>query len=120
MFTTTLKLASICLLALGGMPGGCQRSEPDRHEASSQTATPQDLPASAASSVAAPAEPTGPAWQAMAPHADAAVYVNAVGEEMDGCSRQSSDAYGDNYEWLRDLKRKFDPANMFRQNTEPR
>lgn len=61
-------------------------------------------------------------WKAMGPYADASVYVNAVCDEIAGGTRKAGDAYGANYERLRDLKGKFDPDNVFRNNTniEPR
>ena len=61
-------------------------------------------------------------WKAMGPYADASVYVNAVCDEIEGGTRKAGDAYGANYERLRDLKGKFDPDNVFRNNTniEPR
>jgi FAD/FMN-containing dehydrogenase len=56
-------------------------------------------------------------WRALEPFADASIYVNAVCEDNEGGSRKPRDAYGANYERLRDLKRRFDPNNVFRQNT---
>lgn len=50
---------------------------------------------------------------AMRPHATGGVYVNVLGtgeEERVGC------AYGANYERLAEMKRKWDPDNLFRMN----
>jgi FAD/FMN-containing dehydrogenase len=56
-------------------------------------------------------------WQAMQPYVDQAIYVNALNDEADTGERPVREAYGANYERLRDLKTKFDPANVFRQNS---
>jgi FAD/FMN-containing dehydrogenase len=58
-------------------------------------------------------------WSALEPH-HTSVYVNFLMEEGEGRIRQ---AYGgDKYERLRDLKRRYDPDNLFRlnQNIPPR
>lgn len=54
----------------------------------------------------------------MAPHATGGVYVNLLdGDEPDG----SHSAYGENYARLAEIKQKYDPSNLFRnnQNVEP-
>jgi FAD/FMN-containing dehydrogenase len=50
---------------------------------------------------------------AMQPHSSGAVYVNDLEEEGD---LRAKAAYGDNYERLSRIKRKFDPDNFFRVN----
>jgi hypothetical protein len=52
-------------------------------------------------------------WEAMQPFLNPDVYVNALGVEGDDRVRQ---AYGDNYQRLSVLKRKYDPSNFFRMN----
>ncbi|WP_129112661.1 FAD-binding oxidoreductase [Halegenticoccus tardaugens] len=56
-------------------------------------------------------------YDAMAPYALAGTYVNFISEGED----DESSAYGDNYERLTELKREYDPTNLFRtnQNVEP-
>jgi FAD/FMN-containing dehydrogenase len=56
-------------------------------------------------------------WQALAPHADRAVYVNALDDALEEGERPVREAYGANYERLRELKRKYDPTNLFRLNS---
>jgi FAD/FMN-containing dehydrogenase len=51
---------------------------------------------------------------AMAPHATGGVYVNFMPE--DEAQRVSGGAYGPNYERLSQLKARYDPGNLFRQN----
>jgi len=59
-------------------------------------------------------------WDALRPHADEAVYVNALDDgEVEGEARVR-DAYGANYARLRALKRVMDPTNFFRQNSNIR
>lgn len=56
-------------------------------------------------------------WEALRPHADQAVYVNALDDgavEGEGRVRQ---AYGTNYPRLQALKGAVDPTNFFRQNS---
>ena len=57
-------------------------------------------------------------FAAMAPLLGEGVYVNFLGSEGDDRVRA---AFGDNYERLREVKRRYDPANVFRenQNVEP-
>jgi FAD/FMN-containing dehydrogenase len=56
-------------------------------------------------------------WQAMRPFADSAVYVNALDDGAEEGEVRVREAYGKNYERLRALKRKYDPTNLFRQNS---
>ncbi|MCV2491928.1 FAD-binding oxidoreductase [Geodermatophilus sp. YIM 151500] len=57
-------------------------------------------------------------WEAMQPHASGDVYVNYLSEEGQDRVR---DAYGHHYARLVDLKRRYDPHNVFRgnQNIQP-
>lgn len=59
-------------------------------------------------------------WQALKPHVDQAVYVNTLDGTMEDGDQRARDAYGANYERLKALKRKYDPANLFRQNSNIR
>lgn len=52
-------------------------------------------------------------WNAMQPHVRSAVYSNYLGDEGQGRARA---AYGENYERLAVLKRKYDPTNLFNLN----
>ncbi|MFN2495516.1 MAG: BBE domain-containing protein [Pseudonocardiaceae bacterium] len=54
----------------------------------------------------------------MQPYLEDSVYVNNLGDEGQG---RVQAAYGENYQRLVALKRKYDPANLFRlnQNIEP-
>jgi len=52
-------------------------------------------------------------WEALQPYLSHKVYVNALGVE--GADRVK-EAYGDNYQKLAELKRKYDPDNFFRMN----
>ena len=52
-------------------------------------------------------------FAAMQPHLADAVYVNNLGEE--GQARVQA-AYGTNYERLAEVKRRYDPDNLFRLN----
>jgi FAD/FMN-containing dehydrogenase len=54
----------------------------------------------------------------MQPYLEDSVYVNNLGDEG---QRRVQAAYGENYQRLTALKRKYDPANLFRlnQNIEP-
>ena len=56
---------------------------------------------------------TREAFEAMRTHLDGAVYVNNLGAEGDDRVRA---AYGPNYARLAELKRRYDPANVFRLN----
>ena len=52
-------------------------------------------------------------FTAMEPHLSDAVYVNNLGEE--GQARVQA-AYGANYERLAEVKRRYDPDNLFHLN----
>lgn len=52
-------------------------------------------------------------WSAVQPYISDHVYVNALGIEGEQRVRE---AYGKNYERLQELKKKFDPENIFRLN----
>jgi len=51
-------------------------------------------------------------FEATAPHATGGVYVNFIPEDEE----RVPNAYGDNLERLRELKKKYDPNNLFRVN----
>ena len=56
-------------------------------------------------------------WESMQPHASSRVYVNYLGTEADEGDDRVRSAYGPGkYEKLVELKRKYDPANLFRMN----
>ena len=56
-------------------------------------------------------------WHAMAPYASEGVYVNYLGTEADEGGNRLAEAYGPGkFERLVALKRKYDPANLFRMN----
>jgi len=52
-------------------------------------------------------------WEAMQPYASSDVYVNYLSDEGDERVRA---AYGHHYERMVELKRKYDPENVFRSN----
>jgi FAD/FMN-containing dehydrogenase len=52
-------------------------------------------------------------WDALQPYLSHKVYVNALGVEGEA---RVKEAYGENYERLAKLKRKYDPDNIFRMN----
>ena len=56
-------------------------------------------------------------WQALRPHADRAVYVNALDDGALEGNERVREAYGVNYPRLVTLKRAVDPTNFFRQNS---
>lgn len=56
-------------------------------------------------------------WDALRPHADPAVYVNALDDDVLEGEARVREAYGTNYARLQSLKRKMDPKNVFRQNS---
>ena len=61
-------------------------------------------------------------WTAMEPYSSGSVYVNYLGQAADEGAERIKDAYGpQTYERLVALKKKYDPANLFRlnQNIEP-
>lgn len=55
---------------------------------------------------------------AMSPHANGGVYVNLLGQDEEN---RIPDAYGSNFERLKQIKKEWDPGNLFRsnQNIEP-
>jgi FAD/FMN-containing dehydrogenase len=56
-------------------------------------------------------------WEALRPHADRAVYVNALDDGAVEGDIRVQEAYGANYPRLQKLKRATDPTNFFRQNS---
>jgi FAD/FMN-containing dehydrogenase len=56
-------------------------------------------------------------WDGLRPHADPAVYVNALDDGASEGEARVREAYGSNYDRLRALKRKMDPTNVFHQNS---
>lgn len=56
-------------------------------------------------------------WESLRPFVERAVYVNALEDATAEGERRVREAYGTNYQRLVALKRKFDPANLFRLNT---
>jgi len=59
-------------------------------------------------------------WDALRPHADRAVYVNALDDaSIEGESRVR-EAYGSNFARLQALKQAVDPTNFFRENSNIR
>jgi FAD/FMN-containing dehydrogenase len=56
-------------------------------------------------------------WQAMKPYVDQAVYVNALDDAAEEGELRVRQAYGTNYERLKTIKQKYDPTNLFRQNS---
>ena len=56
-------------------------------------------------------------WEALAPHADRAVYVNALDDGAVEGEARVREAYGVNYARLKALKQIVDPTNFFRQNS---
>jgi FAD/FMN-containing dehydrogenase len=56
-------------------------------------------------------------WEAMQPHADHAVYVNALDDGAEEGEARVREAYGANYARLQKLKATYDPNNLFRQNS---
>jgi hypothetical protein len=59
-------------------------------------------------------------WDALCPHVDRAVYVNALDDAVEEDDLRVRQAYGDNYQRLKDLKMRYDPTNLFRQNSNIR
>jgi FAD/FMN-containing dehydrogenase len=55
-------------------------------------------------------------WQALQPHVDRAVYVNAVVDDTEERA-PAREVYGANYERLKLLKTKYDPTNFFCENS---
>lgn len=56
-------------------------------------------------------------WEALRPHVDRAVYVNALDDALVEGEERVREAYGANYPRLRALKDAVDPTNFFRQNS---
>jgi FAD/FMN-containing dehydrogenase len=56
-------------------------------------------------------------WQALSPYVDQAVYVNALDDGAEEGDLRVRQAYGPNYDRLKTLKRKYDPTNLFCQNS---
>jgi FAD/FMN-containing dehydrogenase len=56
-------------------------------------------------------------WDGLKPFVDRAVYVNALEDDLEEGERPVREAYGANYERLRALKTKYDPSNIFSQNS---
>src|SRR5271165_814115 len=56
-------------------------------------------------------------WQALTPFVDPAVYVNALDDVLEAGERPVREAYGANYDRLRVLKKRYDPTNLFCQNS---
>ena len=61
------------------------------------------------------------AWNRLAPHSTGAVYLNYIGQEEKDADALVRSAFGSNYDRLAQIKRKYDPTNLFRlnQNIEP-
>lgn len=59
-------------------------------------------------------------WEALRPHADRAVYVNALDDGAVEGEARVREAYGGNYARLKALKDAVDPTNFFRQNSNIR
>jgi FAD/FMN-containing dehydrogenase len=55
-------------------------------------------------------------WQALRPYGTGGVYVNNIGREEEDGADQVRAAYGANYQRLAELKKKYDPENLFRHN----
>ena len=56
-------------------------------------------------------------WDDLKPFVDRAVYVNVLEDPSEEGENRIRDAYGVNYDRLVQLKRKYDPANLFRLNS---
>lgn len=56
-------------------------------------------------------------WEALKPFVERAVYVNVLEDSLEEGECRVREAYGANYERLAILKKKFDPTNLFRQNS---
>jgi hypothetical protein len=59
-------------------------------------------------------------WDALCPHVDRAVYVNALDDAVEEDDLRVRQAYGENYQRLKDLKKRHDPTHLFRQNSNIR
>jgi FAD/FMN-containing dehydrogenase len=56
-------------------------------------------------------------WEALQPFVEKAVYVNALEDALEDGERRVREVYGANYERLAILKKKYDPTNLFRLNS---
>lgn len=56
-------------------------------------------------------------WEGLKPFVDRAVYVNALEDDLEEGERPVREVHGANYERLRAVKRKYDPSNLFSQNS---
>jgi len=56
-------------------------------------------------------------WEALQPFVEKAVYVNVLEDALEEGEMRVREAYGPNYDRLVGLKRKYDPENLFRQNS---
>jgi FAD/FMN-containing dehydrogenase len=56
-------------------------------------------------------------WGDLQPFVERAVYVNALEDALEEGERRVREAYGANYKRLVDLKTKYDPMNVFQQNS---
>ena len=56
-------------------------------------------------------------WAELQPFVERAVYVNALEDAQEEGELRVREAYGANYERLATLKKKYDPTNLFRQNS---
>lgn len=56
-------------------------------------------------------------WQSLQPFVERAVYVNALEDALEEGDQRVHEAYGANYGRLATLKKKYDPTNLFRQNS---
>jgi FAD/FMN-containing dehydrogenase len=56
-------------------------------------------------------------WAELKPFVERAVYVNALEDGLEEGELRVREAYGANYERLAVLKKKYDPDNLFRQNS---
>lgn len=54
-------------------------------------------------------------WSSMQKHSNGKVYLNWPGSDSEG-DQQVATAYGDNYPRLTQVKRRYDPGNVFRHN----
>ena len=55
-------------------------------------------------------------WEALQPHSTGGVYVNNIGGESQGDGDLVRAAYGASYPRLAEVKKKYDPTNLFRHN----
>jgi len=56
-------------------------------------------------------------WDDLQPFVERAVYVNALEDGLEEGEQRVREAYGVNYQRLVELKNKYDPTNLFRQNS---